>query len=496
MAGTLFFSSLMTETNSFSNIPTGYGDFEAEGIKRGNEIFYDADEIAYQEVEPILAFAEERSLKPIGGIAASAAPGAPVQHQDYLQLKEELIGSLQAADKVEAVFLTLHGAMMSTECDDCEGDILKGVRAVVGPMVPVGVVLDPHAHLTDEMIRHADLMAFMKEYPHTDGIERSQEILSLMGRLLDDKIKPIAAVYDCHLMGFFPTQESPMRDFVDRMFWAEQADEILSISFVHGFPWGDMQDAGAKLLVYSDDNPVAGQTLAEKLGRNIWSIKDETMPPLISIEEAIEKTIACEHGPVILSDIADNPGGGAPSDATHILEAIISSSYIEPDLTNIAIGLIYDPEAVKACHKVGPGGYLDLRLGGKISQFSGSPLDLEIDVRAVRKNARMDFMGITDFPMGDTAWVHTRGIDIVLSSVREQMYAPSGFSHIGIDPSQKRALIVKSSNHFRAAFEEISKDIFYVSTAGAIDFDFARLPYKKLNKPFYPAVQDPFSNAL
>ena len=496
MDGALFFSSLMTETNSFSNIPIGYGDFEAEGIKRGEEIFIDIDGNVHQELEPVLSFAKDRSMKVVGGIVASAAPGAPVQHQDYLQLKEELLGALRAVNNVEAVFLTLHGAMMSTECDDCEGEILKSVRKIVGSSVPIGVVLDPHAHLTDDMIENADLMAFMKEYPHIDGIERSEEILALMGQWLDKEIKPHATVFDCHLMGFFPTQEPPMREFVDRMFTAEQAEEILSVSFIHGFPWGDMEEAGAKVLVYTNDNRQAGKLLAERIHRDIWAIKDQTMPTLISIDEAIEEIVTSEAGPVILSDIADNPGGGAPSDSTHILEAIISSSYLEPDLTDIAIGLIYDPEAVKACHKVGAGGVLDIRIGGKISQFSGRPLDLKVEVKAVRENARMDFMGITDFPMGDTAWIHTNGVDIVLSSVREQMYAPTGFSHIGIDPSEKRALIVKSSNHFRAAFESISNQIHYVSTAGAIDFDFARLPYSKLSKPFYPAAEDPFANAL
>ena len=400
MPGTIFFSSLMTETNSFSNIPIAYADFEAEEIKRGDAIFRDEKGNVRAEIEPLVCFADERGLTLKGGITASAAPGAPVQHDDYLRLRDELLDALRAQEDVKAVFLTLHGAMMSTDCDDCEGDVLAHVRAIVGDGVPVGVVLDPHAHLTDAMTTHADILAFMKEYPHIDGIERGKEVLALMGQMLDGEINPVPAIFDCRLMGFFPTQDQPMRGFVDGLMDKEKADGVLSISFVHGFPWGDMPDAGAKVLAYADGDENLAKQTAEAVFEEIWAIKDAPMPPLISIEDAMDRVRVAGDRPVILSDIADNPGGGAPSDSTFLL-----SAFLEAELRDIAIGLIYDPEAVRACHKIGPGGQLDLRIGGKMSRFSGNPVDISAKVVDVRKDARMDVLGITDFPMGDTAWI-------------------------------------------------------------------------------------------
>jgi len=489
MTKTLFFSGLIAETSSFSDIPVTLRDYLPD-LRRGVACIQDDAGETRPSAKPLVDFAAIHGLGVVAGLTASGPVGAPTQHRDYVELRDEILKALRAAMPVGAVFLSLHGAMMSTECEDCEGDILARVRDIVGGAAPIGVVLDPHAHLTAAMIDNADIMAFLKEYPHVDGLERTQEVLAIMGGMLGGRISPTPAVFDCRLMGFFPTQNEPMRGFVDGLHRHEHADGVLSVSFVHGFPWGDMPDAGAKVLVYTDAAPSAAHVLARTIHDEIWAIKDRTMPAMISISEAVALCAALHERPLVLADLADNPGGGAPSDSTFLLRAVLDAG-----VEGVAIGLLYDPQAVIACHQVGPGGSLQLRIGGKTSRFSGTPIDLEVEVVNVATDAMMDVAEGARFPMGDTAWVRAEGVDIVLSSLRLQMYAPAGFSHLGLDPASRRALIVKSSNHFQAFFQPIAGQVAYVSTPGAIDFDFARLPYRRMSKPFYPRCADPFAHA-
>ena len=199
------------------------------------------------------------------------------------------------------------------------------------------------------------------------------------------------------------------------------------------------------------------------------------------MDAAVVAASKARSKPIILADIADNPGGGAPSDSTFILRALLDAG-----VRNVALGLLYDPLAVKMCHEVGAGGRLQLRLGGKVSRFSGAPVDLSAEVVDVRRAARMRVVEGVDFPMGDTAWIRAQGIDIILSSQRLQMYAPDGFEHIGLDPETCQTLVIKSSNHFRAFFGSMVEEIIDVATPGAIQFDFENIPYRKLRKKRHP----------
>ncbi len=241
------------------------------------------------------------------------------------------------------------------------------------------------------------------------------------------------------------------------------------------------------MLAYTDGDPDQAARIARELHEELWAIKDQTLPPMTTVADAVARIPRSRTGPLVIADFADNPGGGAPSDSTHLLRAVL-----EAGLTGVAVGLFFDPQGVRLCHEVGVGGRLELRFG-KVGSASGPALDLDVEIKGLVRNARMDVLGLAELPMGDTAWVRAGGVDIVMSSERIQMYDQSGFGHIGIDPASLTALIVKSSNHFHASFSKIAGEIVYVRGPGALDLDFANLPYQRLVKPFYPRVRDPFS---
>lgn len=471
----MFYSCLMTETNTFSALATTYASFEAEGMLFGDDVFYTSDGQLRPAAKTLFDAALANDCQLVGGMLASAAPGAAILHADYLRLRDHILNRLRSAVPVDFVFLHLHGAMVSSECFDCEGDLLDEIRSVVGDHVPIGVVLDPHAHLTEKMVTNADIMAFMKEYPHIDGDVCTAQVLSVLFAIGANECRPQAAVSDCNLLGFFPTDKEPMRQFVDLMLQTQESDSVLSVSLIHGFPWGDTPDTGAKMLVYANDDAALAQTIADEFRDRLLLIKDDTVPEMITIDASIDmmRNPADYQRPIVFSDIADNPGGGAPSDSTFILEAALNAG-----VRKMAIGLMVDPKAVDQCHRAGVGSTLKINLGGKAGSISGRSLNLHVSVMALANQAMMTVIPGVEFPMGDTAWVRIDGIDVVMASHREQMYAPSGFTHLGIDLAQYDSVVVKSSNHFRAFFAEYAGEIHTVNTPGALGFDFARLPYK------------------
>jgi microcystin degradation protein MlrC len=477
-----FFAALVTETNTFSSIPTNRQSFE---VVRG---------VAALRAESMLTvylrhFSERATA--LGatvdiGLCAFAQPSGPMPQADYESLRESLLEDLRASKKIDAVFLLLHGAMVSDACLDCEGDILARVREHVGPEVPVMVVLDPHAHLTDQMVDSADVLAFMKEYPHTDGPRSIDDLVRITEAMLQGKVRPVPAKADCRIVGLWPTQEPTIRRFTDRLRELERRGDLLSVSFVHGFPWGDTPDTGSKILVYTDNDNARAKEWADRLAEEVWAIRGASQPHPFSIEAALDLVARAEHGPIVLADIADNAGGGAPGDSSFILRRAL-----ERGLSGIAFALFYDPVLVDLCHRAGVGSRIQARVGGKLGPHSGEPVDIDGVVRGLARDAKQLAFGSTPDAMGDTAWIEARGIDIIVSSVRTQCFDPIAFSHIGLDPTQRKGLVVKSINHFQTGFAPIARRIVTVATPGALSTDFAKLPYRVFTKPYWPRVDRP-----
>jgi microcystin degradation protein MlrC len=480
----VFTGMIATESNSFSAIPTGEAAF-ASSLVRGPAIFKDEGWFGPFAVR-LRELAEPEGGEVIPSIFCFAQPGAPTVQGVYEKLRDALVEDLEAAGKVDLVILFLHGAMMAQQTWDCEGDILERVRAVVGPDVPIGVVLDPHAHLTEAMIAHADVLCFMKEYPHTDMIERLEDVWRLSLGVLRGEIEPVAAVHDCRMIAFWPTGPEPMRGFDDRMMPLEGQDGILPISFVHGFPWGDTPATGAKVLVYADKDPAKAADLARRLGEEVWSMRHETALPLVSLDEAVERMAGVNRGPLVLADVADNAGGGAPGDSTFVLRAVL-----ERGVRDVGFALFCDPQAAATCHEAGLGATVQLRIGGKLGPASGDPVDLEVEVMGLAEEGWQAEQPDGGWPLGKTAWVRGEGLDLILCSERTQCFDPSGFTHLGLDPATLKAVVVKSTNHFRAGFDRIAEDTLYIDAPGAIAPNFAAIPFKVFDRPYWPKDADP-----
>ena len=480
----VFSATLATETNTFAPMPTGLSSFKERGYYKAGQ---HPDHMTFF-AGPL--WAARLRGRPQGwtlleGVVAAAQPSGTTTRAAYETLRDELLADLKAALPLDMVLLGLHGAMVADGYEDCEGDLLQRVRAIVGPKVVVGAELDPHNHLSDAMVQNADLLVAFKEYPHTDILERALELVDLCQAKAEGRLQPVASVADTGGLVVMHTSRQPARGFVDRIQALEGQDGILSISVSHGFPWGDVPDMGTKVLVYSDarvdPGGVRGAALAQRLADELSALRNVLDVPMPGIDQALDQALAFDGGPVLLADGADNPGGGAPGDSTFILQRLL-----ERGIGNACIGPLWDPVAARIAFDAGVGASLQLRIGGKIGPLSGMPLDLRVIVKALRPELMMTGLSNTPTALGDSALVECNGVEILLCSLRNQAMGSDLFTNIGVDLSAKKLIVVKSSQHFYASFSKVAKKVIYVAAPGAVTVDLKTLPYKKIRRPKWP----------
>lgn len=481
----VFIAGLSTETNSFSPLPTGMLGFQEGSVHHGDAT---RDPVQYWTA-PLHVWrdaAEALGWQVVESLSAHAQPAGPTVRAVYEGFRDEIVDDLKAAGGADVILLALHGAMIADGYDDCEGDLIAACRRVA-PDAVIGGLLDPHCHLSELMLERASLLVAFKEYPHVDISDRARDLFRLAGETAQGRIRPVMRDWDCRMVLAMPTPTGPMRRFVDEMIAEEGQGGILSLSIAHGFPWGDHPRVGTRALAICDGDAERAAQVAQRLGRKLYDLRHALNRELPDIERALDLAEAEIAGPVVLADMSDNAGGGAPSDATFLLRAMLDRG-----MTSVATGLFYDPGAVRICREAGEGATLPLRIGGKHGPMSGDPLDLTVTVRKCASNLAQRF-GDLPAPMGETVWVEAQGIDIVLNDLRTQTFQPEAFEQLGIDLSQRRFICVKSSNHYQAGFRPIAARIIAVATPGAITPDFANIPYENRARTYWPAVEDPFA---
>lgn len=479
----VFSAALATETNTFAPMPTGLSSFHERAYYPAGE----HPDAMQMHSGPLWAAREiglARGWTLIEGLVAAAVPNGTVTRAAYEGLRDQLLADLRSALPVDMVLLGLHGAMIADGYDDCEGDLLIRVREMVGPNTIVGGTLDPHTHLSAAMVDSADLLICWKEYPHTDILERARELVTFCTALAEKRLRLRVAVVDTGMIGTLHTTQEPAKSFISRVRAIEGREGILSVSIVHGFPRGDTPDMGTKVLVYSDasadSDGLRGRTVAQRLATELFDLRGELVETLLGIDEALDAALATP-GTVVLGDGSDNPGGGAPGDSTYILRRIM-----ERGIADACLGPLWDPGAVRIAFDAGVGAHLALRVGGKIGPLSGDPVDAMWEVRALARNMVMTGLAGTPAKLGDCALVACNGLDVVLTSYRCQAFGLDLFTQLGCDPAQRRLVVVKSSQHFRAAYAPIAAGIIMVDAPGVATKDITALPFHKIKRPKWP----------
>ena len=484
----IYLGSIATETNCFSPLRADFQDFlDGFYVPPGG---HPATPTLCSAIYPVArGRASELGWELIEGTATWAEPSGIINHQTWLQLRDNLLFELKSAMPVDIVLLGLHGAMISQKEHDCEGDLLERVRAVVGPDIVIGVTVDPHSHLSSRMVNNCDLLIAFKEFPHTDFVAAAENLIELAHQTSLGLINPQISVFDVKMIDILPTNFEPIQSFVARMKTLEKLDYVASISLIHGFMAGDTPDLGPKVVVITNAAKAKGDRLVGELGMQLYSLRGKTRPDYIDPSEALRRAAAIKKGPVLIADVWDNPGGGVAGDSTKLIRIALDMG-----LNDVAVGSIWDSMAVRLCKAAGEGSIISLRFGAKTSLTAGNPIDAEVEVTKFVENATQNF-GDSIVSLGDAATIRFNGIEVILNEKRCQTYSPSLFTNLGINPASRKIIIVKSTNHFSDAFAPIATEVIYASVDGIYPHDPRNSDFQKLDRAIWPLSPNPHANS-
>ena len=481
----------MHETNTFSKVPTPLESFEKRAFYRANEIpaVYKGTRSA---LGATLEAAEKYGWNLVHPVSASANPSGLVTDKAFDTIAGMILEALDGP-KVDGIVLHLHGAMVVDSHEDGEGELLKRIRAKIGPDVPIMVTLDLHANVTKEMASLANALIAFRTYPHIDAYERARQACDLLQKTLTGKARPktfIASRPMAHGLDHGRTQKGPMRVLLDHADAIEAKGEIHLISICSGFSASDIRDVGPTVTVTVDGDDPEGRKIAEEFMDYAWETRDYVGVQMLPIPKVVSMAKAGEGGkkPLVIADYTDNPGGGGYGDSTSTLKAMIDAG-----LKNVGYHAICDPEAVQAGIKAGIGKTIKIKLGGKTDpKVGGAPIDVEGEV-AVLSDGKFIAWG----PMGGGVRRDygpsmvlriggLNGIEVIVITNNGQANDLGNFTSMGIDPTKKDTVFVKSMHHFRAAFEPISREVVLVDSNSLCSDKFSPGMYKKVRRPIWP----------
>ena len=500
MAYRVLLAQFMHETNTFSKLPTTLDDYRRRFLVEG-EAIVPKFRNTKNEMGGYIDATAKYGWEPVYAVAANATPSGTLTKETWETIRDIILATARKAGKLDGICLSLHGAMVTETEDDAEGALLEALRTVVGLDVPIVATLDLHANATIKMATNANALVSYRTYPHIDGYERSVQAAALVQEAMAGKKKPrCLLVQPAMLEGADhgrTTQPGQMRDLLAKADGFEMEKGINVVSIQVGFTWSDIPYTGPSIAVSHEPGAEGrAKAIAQELVDDIWRRRQETLKTgydSIAAGIAAAKAGAGKKGPLVIADGTDNPGGGGYNDTTPVLQALLDAK-----IENVAYGTIFDPKAVQQAMKAGVGAEIDVELGGHTDESMGRPVKARAIVKmlsdGIFKNDGPMNAGV-ETQMGPTAVLRIGGIDVVTISSRVQTIDLQVFLSQGIDPMTKSVLVVKSVQHFRAAYGPIAREIVLVDSGGICSPDISRLKFKKLRRPIWPldGVNDPYA---
>jgi microcystin degradation protein MlrC len=468
------------ESNTFTPFLTTRADFH---ILRGDEILQRPP--GRSSLAGIMATLQAGGVELVPTVAAGAAPGGVVAREVYEEFKAAL---LAAAQDVDGVCLFLHGAMRAEGVDYCENDLLRDLRARLGPGIPVSVALDMHANIVAEMAHSADALVAYHTAPHDDTYETGVRAAEMLLATLRGEARPVVGFSAMPFLlpgEMAQTALEPMAGMMRLVTEIESRPGVLSASLVNGHPWADIPEINVAAIVVARDDPALAQALARQMAAAFWARRTEfkVSAEAYPVDEAIDAALAAPESTVFLSDSGDNPGAGGTTDVPLLLEKLLARH-----ATDVLFAGIWDAEAVAACQAAGPGRTVTLSIGGKLDRTGGQPVSVTGSVRtlsdgqAYRGGTRLEPGRARPAP---TAVVNVAGIDVVLTATNVSFEDPTQLRSLGLEPLDYRIVVLKRG-YLTTPFQAISPRSILAFTPGATNCAITQMRFQRLRRPCYP----------
>lgn len=479
-------ASFQHETNTFSPRPTEYVDYLQEdswpGLLLGEEV---CSVLAGLNIasEGFMQAARQQghSIVPVNW--CSAEPGGKVTDETFERIMQLVLDGIREAGEVDALFLDLHGAMVSDSYDDGEGEVVRRIRAVFGEQLPIVASLDFHANLSEAFVSQVDAMAVYRTYPHLDMADTGARCLALLEQLqTEPSCKAFIQIPYLIPLSSQHTGSEPNVALFSALAELEATPGITNIEFAMGFPAADIPDSGASITVFGTDQQQV-DAVCQQFYDLVLAAESQYSDNLMSTAQALDLSRRLQSAaPVVLADVQDNSGAGASSDTTGMLADLVDGG-----AQKTVIAVLADPSAAQLAHRAGAGAEIELALGGKSGVAELGPYEGRFEVLAV---ADGNFTCVGEMYAGCEVKVGPMAllkvvsdycdVQIIVSTERYACTDLAVYSHLGVDPLKYALLVVKSTVHFRAAFEPISDHILSVAAPGLHPCQLGDLNYQKL----------------
>lgn len=422
-------------------------------------------------------------------------PGGPLRHRDFVAYLSETEGALLEAGTLDALLVLGHGAGCTTKAADADGVYLELLRRTVGPEPSLTTVLDLHANVSEAMVRSVDAIVGYRTNPHVDVAERSREAAALALQTTQNVELGLAW---CSLplllsqLGQLTTGAEPLGRVIDRSQTLVKGP-VLNISVFGGFSLGDSPDAGLSVTVTAATSGEGSfpdsASVATEVADWAWQLRREYRSSATPLSDAVKR--AChDKGPLLLADVADNPGGGAPGTSTALLGALLGAG-----ASDVQLALQCDPRLVQDAFGSGLGAKITAVFNRGSTDPLAATLAAQATVTALRDGLYRPTTGVyagATLRPGPTCTLDLGGVTVGVSSHPLQVSDPGLLTHVGLDSQAARVLVVKSRGHFRAGFAHMfdESQIVEVDAPGLAPVDLSQLSPVKLRRPIYPIDVD------
>ena len=489
-------AEFLHETNTFCKLPTNLAAFAERGLLYGAEAVA-ARQDNNTELGGFLEAGSAYNWEVTHVISAHAQPGGLVTREAFDTLADPTVAAAKAnCDTLDGILLGLHGAMVTDFCGDGEGELLRRLRAVVGPGLPIGITLDPHANVSRAMCDLAQIIVSFKTYPHTDMRVAARHAADILQRTMQGEIHPVTLRVTRPMLEEANGGRTDIGPMVDRLARArvyEQQADVFAVSINGAFPHANITEVGASVTVTAQGDMARHAAFASELADDIWARRHDAINQFHTVAQAaaICKTYRPQgRGPIIVADYADNPGGGTYGDSTNLLKAMLDAG-----LQNACFGPMVDAQTVQQLQGHAPGDTVHIKLGGKTDPgVGGTPLALTCTLVSLNANGNYTgsgaMIGGLQRSWGPLAVVQVEGIEILVVTVRAQILDLQQFLAFGIDPARKDVVALKSMQHFRAAFEPIAGQVIVCDSGALCTVNYTALPFTQVPRPMFPLDRD------
>lgn len=493
----LLLATMSHETNTFSPVPTKLERF----CRNGDTLLSGQAAIDFYRgtatcMGGYLAVAAENNAEVVVPVCASAPPSGPVDSEAYETICGRITDAV-AQGGFDAIWLDLHGAMVTDRCDDGEGELLRRIRAI-DPDTPLCVAYDMHANVFDPMVRHAEVITGYQTYPHIDQRQTAERAARALLRVMRREVTPTAAWGTAPMLPHVMAQgthRAPNRDLQAMCAAWESSGRALSASLFVGFPHADVEMAGLSAVVVTDNDPQAAQAMVDELLSAAWTARRDFLFDIEPLEASVSRAKALGapgERPVVLLDHYDNCASGGTMDTTDVLREILRQG-----LQDVVFFGIYDPAAVDQAVQAGVGATVTLSIGAKLPMpqlpVASAPLEVTGTVQTISSGRFRLKGGLTpglEVFMGRTVVLDTGPVQIVLLSRHIEPTAQEMLQVLGIDPARKQFVAIKSRVHWRADLGKIAREIVECAGVGVCTSDYGQLTFRKVRRPVFPLDPD------